>query len=121
MALGKDASIAMEAAKVLKTQVFLYEADMDRLEEAYNKGSEIAKDIIESYAQAEFFTQLPDIEEEIQVVTYIAGVGDISTDLLSPGSDAHSRSDRELHVKSFFEHDTFRQYVLFALQELHPD
>jgi aconitate hydratase 2/2-methylisocitrate dehydratase len=33
------------------------------------------------------------------VVTYIAGEGDISTDLLSPGNQAHSRSDRELHGK----------------------
>ena len=121
LALGADEAIAEEAAKVLKTQVFLYEADMERLEEAFNKGSEIAKDIIESYAQAEFFTKLPEVEEEIKVVTYIAGVGDISTDLLSPGSDAHSRSDRELHGKSMFEHDEVRQKELLALQEAHPD
>ena len=37
------------------------------------------------------------VEEEIKIVTYIAAEGDISTDLLSPGSEAHSRSDRELH------------------------
>ena len=121
LALGADEAIAEEAAKVLKTQVFLYEADMERLEEAFNKGSEIAKDIIESYAQAEFFTKLPEVEEEIKVVTYIAGVGDISTDLLSPGSDAHSRSDRELHGKSMFEHDEVRQKELLALQAAHPD
>ena len=60
------------------------------------QGNEIAKDILESYAKAEFFTKLPDIEEEIKVVTYIAAEGDISTDLLSPGNQAHSRSDREL-------------------------
>lgn len=121
LALGDDASIAKEAAKVLKTQVFLYEADMERLEKAYNEGSEIAKDIIESYAQAEFFTKLPEVEEEIKVVTYIAGVGDISTDLLSPGSDAHSRSDRELHGQSIFEHDKVRQQELLDLQAAHPD
>ena len=121
LALGADEAIAEEAAKVLKTQVFLYEADMERLGEAFEKGSEIAKDIIESYAQAEFFTKLPEVEEEIKVVTYIAGVGDISTDLLSPGSDAHSRSDRELHGKSMFEHDEVRQKELLALQEAHPD
>ncbi|MEM6395358.1 MAG: bifunctional aconitate hydratase 2/2-methylisocitrate dehydratase [Bacteroidota bacterium] len=121
LALGSDEDIALRAAKVLKTQVFLYEADTDRLEAAYKNGSEIAKDIIESYAQAEFFTKLPDIDEEIEVVTYIAGVGDISTDLLSPGSDAHSRSDRELHGQSMFEHDKLRQAELLALQEEHPD
>ncbi len=121
LALGEDAAIASEAAKVLKTQVFLYEADMERLEEAFKKGSQIAKDIIESYAQAEFFTKLPDIDEEIKIVTFVAGVGDISTDLLSPGSDAHSRSDRELHGQSMFEHNKEQQKALLELQEQHPD
>jgi aconitate hydratase 2/2-methylisocitrate dehydratase len=121
LALGTDSEIASAAAIVLKTQVFLYEADMDRLELAYKKGSSIAKDIIESYAQAEFFTKLPEIEEEVKVVTYVAGVGDISTDLLSPGSDAHSRSDRELHGQCMFEHDKARQQELLDLQAAHPD
>jgi len=121
LALDRDSDIAGEAAKVLKTQVFLYEADMERLEVAYKKGNEIAKDIIESYAQAEFFTKLPKIEEEIKVVTFIAGVGDISTDLLSPGSDAHSRSDRELHGQCMFEHNKEQQNALLELQAAHPD
>ncbi len=121
LALGNDDSIANEAAKVLKTQVFLYEADTERLEEAMKSGSAIAKEIIESYAQAEFFTKLPEIDEKIEVVTYIAGVGDISTDLLSPGADAHSRSDRELHGQSMFEHNKDMQNELLALQKQHPD
>ncbi|MFI1743049.1 bifunctional aconitate hydratase 2/2-methylisocitrate dehydratase [Thalassobellus sediminis] len=121
LALGEDASIAKQAATVLKTQVFLYEADIERLEAAYNNGSEIAKELIESYAQAEFFTKLPEIDEEIEVVTFIAGVGDISTDLLSPGGDAHSRSDRELHGQCLFEHNKDMQNELSALKEKHPD
>lgn len=121
LALGEDESIALEAAKVLKTQVFLYEADMERLEEAYKAGNPIAKDILESYAQAEFFTNLPEVEEEIKVVTYVAGIGDISTDLLSPGKEAHSRADRELHGKCMFEFDEVRQKELLALKEKHPD
>jgi aconitate hydratase 2/2-methylisocitrate dehydratase len=121
LALGSDTSIAAEAAKVLKTQVFLYDADTARLEKAYNEGSEIAKEIIESYAQAEFFTKLPEIDEEIEIVTFIAGVGDISTDLLSPGGDAHSRSDRELHGQCLFEHNKEQQNELIALQKQHPD
>ena len=121
LALGSNQAIAQEASKVLKTQVFLYDADLQRLEEAYNNGSEIARNIIESYAQAEFFTKLPNVEEEIKVVTYIAGIGDISTDLLSPGADAHSRSDRELHGQSIFEHNKEMQQELLALKEKHPD
>ncbi len=121
IALGTDVALAKEAAAVLKTQVFLYEADTDRLEQAFKSGNEIAKELIESYAKAEFFTKLPDVEEKIEVVTFIAGVGDISTDLLSPGGDAHSRSDRELHGQCIFEHNREQQKELLALQEQHPD
>ncbi|MEQ9231346.1 MAG: aconitase family protein, partial [Cyclobacteriaceae bacterium] len=121
LALGNDATIAKQAADVLKTQVFLYDADTARLAEAFKSGNAIAKDILESYAKAEFFTQLPDVEEEIEVVTFIAGVGDISTDLLSPGGDAHSRSDRELHGQCIFEHNKEMQKELLALKEKHPD
>jgi len=99
LALGDDAAIAAQAADVLKTQVFLYDADQVRLKEALDAGNTVAKDLLESYAQAEFFTKLPDIDEEIEIVTFIAGEGDISTDLLSPGAEAHSRADRELHGK----------------------
>ena len=121
LALGNDVVLANEASKVLKTQVFLYEADTDRLEEAYKNGSEIAKDIIESYAKAEFFTKLPDVDEEIEIVTFVAGIGDISTDLLSPGADAHSRSDRELHGQCMFEHNKDMQNELLALKAQHPN
>ena len=47
-------------------------------------------------------------------------MGDISTDLLSPGGDAHSRSDRELHGQCLFEHNKDMQNELLALQEKHP-
>ena len=121
IALGEYSLNANKAAAVLKTQVFLYEADMGQLEEAYNNGNIIAKEILESYANADFFTKLPQIQEEIKVVTYVAGVGDISTDLLSPGGDAHSRSDRELHGKCMFEHNIESQNELLVLKEKHPD
>ena len=119
LALGDDAKIARKAAEVMKRQVFLYEADTDRLEQALKKGNSIARGIIESYAKAEFFTQLPDVEEEIKLVTYVAGVGDISTDLLSPGNEAHSRSDRELHGKCMISPEA--QEEIKNLQSAHPD
>ncbi|WP_367916210.1 bifunctional aconitate hydratase 2/2-methylisocitrate dehydratase [Leadbetterella sp. DM7] len=119
LALGTDAAIAKEAANVLKTQVFLYDADIERLREAFRSGNEIAKEILESYAKAEFFTQLPEVPEEIKIVTYIAGEGDISTDLLSPGNQAHSRSDRELHGKCMITPQA--QAEIRALQAQHPD
>lgn len=119
LALGDDASIARQSADVLKTQVYLYAADTDRLGAAYRAGNEVAKDILESYAKAEFFTKLPDIDEEIKVVTYVAAEGDISTDLMSPGNQAHSRADRELHGKCFISESG--QAEIRALQKQHPD
>ncbi len=119
LALGNDAAIAQQAADVLKTQVYLYDADTSRLKEAFENGNAIAKEIIESYAKAEFFTKLPEVAEEIKVVTFIAGEGDISTDLLSPGNQAHSRSDRELHGKCMISAQA--QEEIKALQAQHPD
>ena len=119
LALGNDVAIAKDAAKVLKTQVYLYDADMDRLKAAFQNGNEVAKEILESYAKAEFFTKLPEVAEEIKVVTFIAGEGDISTDLLSPGNQAHSRSDRELHGKCMITPQA--QDEIKALQAQHPD
>ena len=119
IALGADAAIAAQAGEVLKTQVFLYDADMFRLRDAYKAGNAIAKGILESYAKAEFFTKLPEVEDEIKVVTYIAAEGDISTDLLSPGNQAHSRSDRELHGQCMITPEAQQEIV--ALQKAHPD
>jgi aconitate hydratase 2/2-methylisocitrate dehydratase len=118
LALGEAVTVARDAAVVLKTQVFLYEADTDRLEAAYKAGNEIAKEILVSYSKAEFFTKLPDVAEEIEIVTYIAGEGDISTDLLSPGNQAHSRSDRELHGKCMIS--ATAQTEIQELQKKHP-
>lgn len=119
LALGNDSIIAKQASEVLKTQVFLYDADTNRLEVAYKSGNEIAEEILESYAKAEFFTKLPQVIEEIKIVTFVAGEGDISTDLLSPGNQAHSRSDRELHGKCLISSEA--QEKIQALAAEHPD
>ncbi|MEM8576295.1 MAG: bifunctional aconitate hydratase 2/2-methylisocitrate dehydratase [Pseudomonadota bacterium] len=119
IALGDAPDLAAQAAEVLKTQVFLYEADTDRIKAAYEAGDPVAADLLDSYAKAEFFTKLPDVEEEIKVVTYIAAEGDISTDLLSPGNQAHSRADRELHGKCMC--DEAAQQQIEALKLQHPD
>ena len=118
LALSDDASVSAPAADVLKTQVFLYDADTSRLADAFKAGSAVAKDILESYANAEFFTKLPNVAEKVDVVTYVAGVGDISTDLLSPGHQSHSRADRELHGQCMITPEAQQEIV--ALQEAHP-
>ena len=119
LALSDNAGVSKPAAEVLKTQVFLYEADTARLEDAFKAGNAIATDILESYARADFFTKLPDLKEEINVVTYVAAEGDISTDLLSPGNQAHSRSDRELHGQCLITPEA--QDKIKELQAANPD
>ncbi len=119
LALGNDQAIAVPAAEVLKTQVFLYDADTARLSNAYRAGNAIAKDILVSYSEAEFFTKLPEIDEKIEVITYIAGEGDISTDLLSPGNQAHSRADRELHGLCMMTPEAQQEIVQMKAQ--HPN
>ena len=119
LVLDAEEPIALKAAEVLKTQVFLYEADTERLKKGFTSGNKIARNILESYSKAEFFTKLPDIEKEIKIVTYIAAEGDISTDLLSPGGEAHSRADRELHGKCMISSEA--QSEIQKMQENHPD
>lgn len=117
--LGSDTGLAKQAGEVLKTQFFLYDADMFRLRDAFKAGNAVAKGVLKSYAKAEFFTKLPDVADEIKVVTYVAAEGDISTDLLSPGNQAHSRSDRELHGQCMMTPQAQQEIV--ALQKQHPD
>lgn len=119
LALGEDIGASAAACAVLKTQTFLYEADTQRLATAFKGGNQAAKDLLESYAKAEFFTKLPEVDEKIDVVTFVAAEGDISTDLLSPGNQAHSRSDRELHGKCMISEAA--QKEIQALQKQHPD
>lgn len=119
LAFGDNSEIAKKSAEILKTQVFLYEADTNRLKKAFSNGNKIAQNILESYSKAEFFTSLPELEEEIKIVTYVAAEGDISTDLLSPGNQAHSRSDRELHGKCMISEEA--QEEIQNLQKQYPD
>ncbi len=119
LALSNRSSAVKKAANVLKKQVFLYDSDIERLQRAYKNNNATAEDILTSYSKAEFFSNLPDIEKEIKVVTYIAGEGDISTDLLSPGNQAHSRADRELHAKCMISEKA--QSEIKELQNKNPD
>ncbi|MBJ7549817.1 bifunctional aconitate hydratase 2/2-methylisocitrate dehydratase [Marinomonas ostreistagni] len=114
-----DHAQATAAGEVLKSQVFLYDADYDRLSAAYKAGNAIAKEVLESYAKAEFFTKLDDIPEKIDVVTYVAAEGDISTDLLSPGNQSHSRADRELHGLCMISPEAQKDIV--ELGKKHPN
>ena len=118
LALSDNIAVNHKATEVLKGLVYLYEADMDRIKQAYASGNKLAEHLLESYSRAEFFTQLPELDDEIKVVSYVAAEGDISTDLMSPGNQAHSRADRELHGKCFLSEGAQREIV--ELQKEHP-
>ena len=68
LALDKESTHANQALNILKTQVFLYEADMERIDKAYKKGNSIAKELLRSYSKAEFFTKLPEIPDATKIL-----------------------------------------------------
>jgi aconitate hydratase 2/2-methylisocitrate dehydratase len=67
LALGENKSVAIEAAEVLKTQVFLYEIDTSRLEKAYSKGNKIAEDIIKSYSKQNFLQSFQKLRKRLKL------------------------------------------------------
>ena len=60
------------------------------------KGNETAKDVLTSWANGEWFTSLPQVEEVIETVVYKVD-GEINTDDFSPASFAFTRADIPLH------------------------
>ena len=54
LALSDDSALSTPASNVLKTQVFLYDADTARLEAAFKAGNAVAKELLESYAPSTF-------------------------------------------------------------------
>ena len=60
-ALGSDPVLSGRAIEVLKTQVFLNSDDIKNLQDFYKNGSKAALEVLESYANAEFFRCLPDL------------------------------------------------------------
>ena len=98
-ALGhKDDEVASEAAKQLKHTLLVYDAFND-VKELADKGNKYAKEVLESWANAEWFLSKPKLPEEI-TVTVFKVPGETNTDDLSPASEAFTRSDIPLHANS---------------------
>ena len=94
----EDAEIAQEAANQLKHTLLVYDAFND-VKELADKGNKYAKEVLESWANAEWFTSRPELPEEI-TVTVFKVPGETNTDDLSPASEAFTRSDIPLHANS---------------------
>jgi len=89
----------VEAAKeALKHTLLVYDAFND-VEELYKAGNAAAVEVMNSWANAEWFTSKPALAEAM-TLTVFKVAGETNTDDLSPASEAFTRSDIPLHANS---------------------
>ena len=91
-----DAVVGATAAKALKSTLLMFDFFHDVAEKA-KAGSANAKAVMQSWADAEWFTQRPEIPQSLKV-TIFKVTGETNTDDLSPAPDAWSRPDIPLHA-----------------------
>jgi aconitate hydratase 2/2-methylisocitrate dehydratase len=97
-ALKIDGDVANTAADQLKNTILVYDAFND-VKTLMDQGNPKAKEVIESWANGEWFTNKPELDEEITVTVYKIP-GETNTDDLSPASEAFTRADIPLHANS---------------------
>jgi len=90
-----DESVAAVAAAALKKTLLMFDFFNDVAELA-KAGNAHAKDVMQSWANAEWFTSRPEVAKKI-TVTVFKVTGETNTDDLSPAPDAWSRPDIPLH------------------------
>lgn len=93
----KDDELADKAVVALSNTILIYDAFDTVLE--LSETNKYAKKVIESWANAEWFTSKPMLEEEIKLKVFRVD-GEINTDDFSPASEAFSRPDIPLHALS---------------------
>jgi aconitate hydratase 2 / 2-methylisocitrate dehydratase len=91
-----DAAVASQAAEGLKKTLLMFDQFHDVKEKA-DKGNVHAKAVLQSWADAEWFTSRPEVPKSITVSIFKVA-GEINTDDLSPAPDAWSRPDIPLHA-----------------------
>ena len=96
----EDEEVAQAAADALKKTLLVYDAFNDVVEKA--KTNKFAKEVLESWANAEWFLNRPPLPESIKTVVFKVP-GETNTDDLSPASEAWSRSDIPLHALSMLK------------------
>lgn len=92
----KDAAVAQTAADALKKTLLMFDQFHDVKEKA-SKGNAQAKAVLQSWADAEWFTSRPEVPQSI-TVSILKVTGETNTDDLSPAPDAWSRPDIPLHA-----------------------
>jgi aconitate hydratase 2/2-methylisocitrate dehydratase len=93
--------VASAAAKQLKNTILVYDSFND-VKDLADAGNAHAKEIIESWANAEWFTNKPALEEEITLTVYKIP-GETNTDDLSPATVAFTRADIPLHATAMLQ------------------
>ncbi len=91
-----DAQVGTIAAEALKKTLLMFDAFHDVQEKA-EKGNANAKAVLQSWADAEWFTSRPEVPESL-TVTVFKVTGETNTDDLSPAPDATTRPDIPLHA-----------------------
>jgi aconitate hydratase 2/2-methylisocitrate dehydratase len=91
-----DAEVGAVAAQALKHTLLMFDAFHDVQEKA-EKGNANAKSVLQSWADAEWFTSKPEVPESL-TVTVFKVTGETNTDDLSPAPDATTRPDIPLHA-----------------------
>jgi aconitate hydratase 2/2-methylisocitrate dehydratase len=94
-------ALAPIAAKGLSNTLLMFDAFHDVQEKA-EAGNAHAQAVLQSWADAEWFTHRPALPEKL-TVTVFKVVGETNTDDLSPAQDAWSRPDIPLHAKSMLK------------------
>ncbi|MDM3871104.1 bifunctional aconitate hydratase 2/2-methylisocitrate dehydratase [Porticoccus sp. W117] len=96
-----SADLGELAATQLKKTLLMFDAFHD-VEEKASKGNENAKAVMQSWADAEWFTSRDQVADSIKVAIFKV-TGEINTDDLSPAPDAWSRPDIPLHARAMFK------------------
>ena len=89
-------SCAPVAAAGLKKTLLMFDQFHDVKEKA-DKGNALAKEVIQSWADGEWFTSRPEVPKSI-TISVLKVTGETNTDDLSPAPDAWSRPDIPLHA-----------------------
>ncbi|MDE0747446.1 MAG: bifunctional aconitate hydratase 2/2-methylisocitrate dehydratase [Porticoccaceae bacterium] len=101
VSLLDDAELSNQAAEELKSTLLVFDAFHDVAEKA-DSGNPDATAVIQSWADAEWFTSNDAVPKSIKVVIFKC-TGEINTDDLSPAQDAWSRPDIPLHSRAMFK------------------
>ena len=95
VALLEDGEVAESAAAGLSKTLLMFDAFHDVVE--LSKTNDHAKSVLQSWADAEWFTNKPEVPQQITVTVFKVD-GETNTDDLSPAGDAWSRPDIPLHA-----------------------